>query len=139
MGRYCQAVLRMRVLLATDGKPHSEKAVSYALDYAKRFGADLFIVYVVSPRSGEVREKVTANGMKVLEELKARALGQGLSVTTLLEAGSPHEATLAAAERIGADAIVVGTSGKTTMDRVLIGSVSEYVVRNARCTVIVVR
>ena len=129
----------MRVLLATDGKPHSGKAVSYALDYAKRYGADLFIVYVVSPKAGEDREKVIAGGMKILEEVKTGALEQGLSVTTLLEAGSPYEATLAAAERIGADAIVVGTSGKTVMDRVLIGSVSEYVVRNARCTVIVVR
>ncbi len=77
--------------------------------------------------------------MSVLEEIKTKALEPGLSVTTLLEAGSPHEATLAAAERIGADAIVVGTSGKTLMDRVLIGSVSEYIVRNARSTVIVVR
>jgi nucleotide-binding universal stress UspA family protein len=129
----------MRVLLATDGKPHSEKAVSYALDYAKRFDADLFIVYVVSPKSGEDREKVIANGMKVLEEVKMKALELRLGVTTLLEAGSPHEATLAVAERIGADAIVVGTSGKTVMDRVLIGSVSEFIVRNARSTVIVVR
>jgi nucleotide-binding universal stress UspA family protein len=129
----------MRMLLATDGKPHSEKAVSYALDYAKRYDADLFIVYVVSPKSGEDREKTIANGMKVLEEVKTKALELGLSVTTLLEAGSPHEATLAVAERIGTDAIVVGTSGKTAMDRVLIGSVSEFIVRNARSTVIVVR
>lgn len=127
------------MLLATDGKPHSGKAVSYALDYAKCFGADLFIVYVVSPKHGEDREKIIAQGMKILEEVKTKALEKGLSVTTLLEAGNPHEATLASAERIGADAIVVGTSGKTVMDRVLIGSVSEFIVRNARCTVIVVR
>ena len=129
----------MRVLLATDGKPHSEKAVSYGLDYAKRFDAELFIVYVVSPKAGEDREKVIAHGMAVLEAVKTRAQEARLSVTTLLEAGSPHEATLAAAERVQADAIVVGTSGKTMIDRALIGSVSEYVVRNARCTVIVVR
>jgi aldehyde:ferredoxin oxidoreductase len=36
-------------------------------------------------------------------------------------------------------AIVVGTSGKSVLDRVLIGSVSEYVVRNSNCTVIVVK
>jgi nucleotide-binding universal stress UspA family protein len=129
----------MRVLLATDGKPHSDKAVSYALEYARRFGAELFIVYVVSPKAGEDRDKAIGNGMRVLEEVKTKALGQGSVVTTLLEAGSPHEATLAAADRVKADAIVVGTSGKTALDRALIGSVSEYIVRNARCTVIVVR
>ena len=129
----------MNVLLATDGKPHSEKAVSYAIEYAERFGANLFIVFVVSPKSGEDRDSVIKNGMTVLEEVKQKALESKVAVTTMLEAGNPYEATLAVSERIKADAIVVGTSGKTVLDRALIGSVSEFIVRNARCTVVVVR
>jgi nucleotide-binding universal stress UspA family protein len=78
-------------------------------------------------------------GMEVLEEIKERAAKQGVEATTLMEAGSPYEAILSAADRVNAGAIVVGTSGKTAFDRVLIGSVSEYVVRNANCTVIVVK
>ncbi|HPP45033.1 MAG TPA: universal stress protein [Methanomassiliicoccaceae archaeon] len=46
---------------------------------------------------------------------------------------------LSAAERIRAGAIIVGTSGKSTLDRVLMGGVSEHVVRNSRCSVIVIR
>lgn len=129
----------MNVLLATDGKPHSEKAIDYAIQYAARYGAALFIVYVVGPKQGEDREKATRAGMAVLDAVKKKALDQGVQATGLLEAGSPYEALLAAAERVQADAIIVGTSGKMVIDRVLIGSVSEYVVRNARCTVIVVK
>lgn len=129
----------MNVLLATDGKPHSDKAVDYAIEYAERFGASLFIVFAVSPRHGEDRNSVIKAGMSVLEEVKQKALEKKVSVTTLLEAGNPYEATLAVSDRIKADAIVVGTSGKTVLDRALIGSVSEYIVRNAKCTVIVVR
>jgi nucleotide-binding universal stress UspA family protein len=132
-------VLITNVLLATDGKPHSGKAIDYAIEFASRYGAALFIVFVVSPKQGEDRDKATKAGLAVLEEVKKKAMGAGVNATGLLEAGSPYETILAAAERINADAIVVGTSGKTVIDRVLIGSVSEFVVRNAQCTVVVVK
>jgi len=127
------------VLLATDGKPHSNKAIDYAIEYARLFGAALFIVYVVSPKQGEDREAATRTGMAVLEAIKKRAQEKGVAATGLLEAGSPYESIILAADRIKADVAIVGTSGKTVIDRVLIGSVSEFVVRNAACTVIVVK
>lgn len=129
----------MNVLLATDGKAHSEKATQYAYEYARLHKATLFIVFVVSPKAEEDKEKVVQDGMRVLEKMKAEATHQGVQVTTLLEAGNPYETILSASERIKAEAIIVGTSGKTVLDRVLIGSVSEYIVRNSRCTVIVVK
>lgn len=129
----------MNILLATDGKPHSDKAVNFAIEYAMRFNSALFPVYVVSPKPGEDREKIIKTGMAVLEDVKKKAAEQGVIATGLLEAGSPYEAIMAVADRVKADVIIVGTSGKTVIDRVLIGSVSEYIVRNARCTVIVVK
>lgn len=127
------------VLLATDGKPHSEKAVKYAFDYARLHGSNLFVVFAVSPKSEDDKDKIISQGMTVLEDLKKRGASENLSVTTMLEAGNPYEAVLNAADRVKAEAIIVGTSGKTAIDRVLIGSVSEYIVRNSRCTVIVVK
>ena len=129
----------MTILLATDGKPHSEKAVRYAFDYATLKKDSLYIVLAVSPKSEDEKYKVVEQGMAALEELKRRGVTENLEVTTMLEAGNPYEAVLNAAERVKADAIVVGTSGKTAIDRVLIGSVSEYIVRNSKCTVIVVK
>jgi len=129
----------MNVLLATDGKSHSDKATKYAMNYAKTFNAQLFIVFVVSPKADEDKEKLVQNGMQVLEKLKTEAKSSGVNVTTLLEAGNPYESILAASDRIKAETIIVGTSGKTVLDRVLIGSVSEYIVRNSRCTVIIVK
>jgi len=129
----------MNLLLATDGKKHSEKAINYAFDFASLQKATLYVVFVVSPKAEEDKEKIIKFGMEVLDKLKQRGVKVGVNVTTMLEAGSPYETILTASERIKADAIIVGTSGKTAIDRVLIGSVSEYVVRNARCTVIVVK
>lgn len=141
----CQAfspkprVKRMTILLATDGKPHSEKAVNYAFDYAALRKESLYIVFAVSPKSEDDKERMINQGMAVLEDMKKRGARENVKVTTMLEAGNPYEAVLNAADRVKADAIVVGTSGKTAIDRVLIGSVSEYIVRNSKCTVIVVK
>ncbi len=129
----------MTVLLATDGKPHSEKAVNYAFEYAAMRKENLYIVFAVSPKSEDDKDKIIKQGMGVLDELKKRGAKENVKVTTMLEAGNPYEAVLGAADRVKAEAIVVGTSGKTAIDRVLIGSVSEYVVRNSKCTVIVVK
>ncbi len=129
----------MTVLLATDGKPHSEKAVKYAFEYAAMKKENLYIVFAVSPKSEDDKDKIIKQGMGVLDELKKRGANENVKVTTMLEAGNPYEAVLNAADRVKADAIVVGTSGKTAIDRVLIGSVSEYIVRNSKCTVIVVK
>ena len=130
---------KMNILLATDGKAHSEKAVNFAFEHVLSHKAHLYIVYVVNPKADEDKERLTQGAMGVLETLKNRAVAQGINVTTMLEAGSPYDTLLAAAERIKAEAIIVGTSGKTALDRVLIGSVSEFIVRNARCTVIIVK
>jgi nucleotide-binding universal stress UspA family protein len=129
----------MTVLLATDGKPHSEKAVDYAFEYAALRKENLYIVFAVSPKSEDDKDKTIKQGMGILGDLKKRGEKDSIKVTTMLEAGNPYEAVLNAADRVKAGVIIVGTSGKTAIDRVLIGSVSEYIVRNSKCTVIVVK
>jgi nucleotide-binding universal stress UspA family protein len=129
----------MTILLATDGKPHSEKAVRYAFDYAALRKESLYVVLAVSPKSEDEKDKVIKQGMTALDDLVKRGASENVKVTTMLEAGNPYEAVLNAADQVKADAIVVGTSGKAAIDRVLIGSVSEYIVRNSKCTVIVVK
>ena len=127
------------LLLATDGKPHSEKAIQYAIEMARLTASKLFILYVVSPKNEAEKKDLIKEGMSKLNDLKSLAADSGVEATTLLEGGSPYQTITTTADRIKAGAIVVGTSGKSALDRVLIGSVSEYVVRNSGCTVIVVK
>lgn len=129
----------MSVVLATDGRAHTSKAVDYALEYARLHREALYVVFVIGPKHEENREGTVGDAKKHLEEIKVRATQQGVETTTLLETGLPAESTIAVAERVSASTIIVGTSGKTVLDRVLIGSVSEHIVRNSHCTVIVVK
>ncbi|QLH74265.1 MAG: universal stress protein [Methanomassiliicoccales archaeon] len=132
----------MRVLLATDGKPHSEKAVEYGFALYKQFKPTFVALYVVDPRSGIEKDKDIKNGMRVLGRLKIRGADIGIEVATLLEAGDPMETILLAAQRIKADAIVLGkTTDRSTGGGLLGGSksISEFIIKNSTCPVIVVK
>jgi nucleotide-binding universal stress UspA family protein len=111
-----------------------------ALDLAKTLGSKLYVLLVISP-SGSEREKNAQikEGKKKLNDIVGLAADRDQEVTALLEGGSPNDTIVLAAERLKAGAVVVGTSEKSGLDRVLIGSVSEHIVRNCGCTVIVVK
>ena len=129
----------MTTLLAYDGKPHSETILDYAIGHAIAYGKTLFIISSVASKDPGDHENELSRIKEYLEAAKCRASGKGVEVRTLIGAGSPAEEILAAAERIGADTIIVGHTGKTAIDRVLWGTVSEYVLRNTKCTVIIVQ
>jgi nucleotide-binding universal stress UspA family protein len=130
----------MNIIVGTDGKPHSEKAVEFAFAYAKAFRGTLFIMYIVSPKAQEDKDKNIKNGMRVLGRAKIRASEIGVEIATLLEAGEPQDTILLAADKLDADCIIVGSSGeKSGLAKMLGTSVSETIFKSAPCTVIVVR
>jgi nucleotide-binding universal stress UspA family protein len=127
----------MKVLLATDGMPHTDRAVDYAIDYAFRYRAALFIVYALSPERDQ--KAAYAEGKETVQGIKQKALTKEVGVTTMLEAGEPDEAIVRTANKIGADAIVMGASGKCEGRKRPLGSVSARVAQDACCSVIIIR
>jgi nucleotide-binding universal stress UspA family protein len=143
-----QASGRFRtVVVATDLSPTSEAATTAALDLASNLGARLLAVSVVDP--GALRlpggrylarvDQVRAERERFAQELVARGRSMGVAVDFLVWEGDPGEAIIDAAQAEHADMIVVGSHGRGTVGRFLIGSVSDHVVRNASCPVLVVR
>jgi nucleotide-binding universal stress UspA family protein len=98
------------------------------------------MIYIVGPKAQEEKEKNIKNGMRVLGRAKIRASDIGVPLATLLEAGEAHETLLLAANKLKADALIIGSSGERTGRARLLGtSTSETIFKNAPCTVVVVR
>ena len=76
---------------------------------------------------------------KVAEAIKDRAKAAGLSTRWVLKTGVPHAEIVGAAAEEHADLIVIGTHGRGGIDRALLGSVTDRVVRLAPCPVVTVR
>jgi nucleotide-binding universal stress UspA family protein len=133
------------VLLATDLSPASADATERAIDLAARLGARLLIVNVLDGRrllgvgTHERVDQARAEREPVLLDLVRRARAAGAAAEFLLWTGEASHAIAAAAEAEHADLLVVGSRGRDRAGRLLLGSVSDHLVRNANCPVLVVR
>jgi len=133
------------ILLATDLTAASREATDRAIDLAGRLDARLLIVNVLEKRrlSGggshdrvdQARLERESHLVKVVRE----ARDAGATAEFLVWEGEPGDSIAAADEAEHADLVVVGTRGRSGAERMLLGSVSDHVVRNAECPVLVVR
>jgi len=130
------------VLIPTDGSDCADVAVQYAEDLAAHYGATVHALCVVDSRSLENvsqsdrrREASTEIAERTCNEL-AEA---GLPVERAVRTDVPHQAILEYVTEHGVDLIVMGTHGRTGVERYLLGSVTEKVVRLSDVPVLTVK
>jgi universal stress protein A len=141
----------MTILHPTDFSEAAEQAQREALRLAHALDGELILLHVAveTPLYGEgllntdgVREVFAAArkwATATLEERTATIRDHGLAVRWLLRTGVAHEEIVKTAAEEGADYIVMGTHGRGALDRLLLGSVADRVVRTAPCPVVTVR
>jgi nucleotide-binding universal stress UspA family protein len=135
------------ILVAVDGSKEAEYAFRKSLDVAYRNqGSQLNIVNIIDTRhlgpldkkfAGQVKEQ----SQQILDRYKARAVAARVeNVNIIIEYGSPKTViTKEIAKLVKADLIMCGATGHTPVERYLIGSVSQAIVRSAQCDVLVIR
>jgi nucleotide-binding universal stress UspA family protein len=135
-----------RILLATDLSTASSGATGQAFDLARDLGASLLIVSVIDPendaRPGQpvLRMDQRRNARELAAQaLVAEGRRRGVRVSFLVWEGDPGPAIVEAAAAEAADLIIVGTRGRSRVERFILGSVSDHVVRHASCPVLTVR
>lgn len=136
------------ILVPTDGSEFADVAVGPALAIAERFDAHVHVLHVVDVRSvaasggytppSEVLENFRSLGQAAVEDIAARARDAGLAVTTHVLEGMPAAGVLDCAEDADVDAIAMATAGRTGLNRFLLGSTTERVIRHADVPVLAV-
>jgi len=137
------------ILVPTDGSKGTNRAVDHALDIADKYDATVHALYVVNTSaystlpSDSNWESITAaledEGKRATSEIARRLEDSDLNVKKEVTDGVPHKRILGYADENGIDMIVMGTHGKTGLDRLLLGSVTEKVVRASEVPVLTVR
>ncbi len=136
-----------QIVLATDLGPASDAATDEAFRLAAALGAKLLAVSVIDPRTlqlpggrfGRRIDQERSRRETAAAELVVRGRRDQVPTTFLIWEGDPADSILEAAQSEGADLIVVGSHGRGGLERALIGSVSDQVIRRAPCPVLVVR
>jgi nucleotide-binding universal stress UspA family protein len=140
-----------RILCPTDFSEFSDKAFDYALSLARHYGATLFLQHVVAPLAFgsaadampysvyESYAALRANAEEQLGEVVKVRAGGDIQAQVVVVVGPVTDSILALAEKQAVNLIVMGTHGRRGLDRWTTGSVTERVLRKARCPVLAVR
>jgi nucleotide-binding universal stress UspA family protein len=130
-------VINIRTILyATDFSSHSNQAYFHAVALAQAYEAALTIAHVYVPEAGADDE---GRRQRKSELEQIRPVNPRISVRHVLLDGDPADAIIGHAADSRIDMIVMGTHGRTGLDRLLMGSVAERVLRGAHCSVLVVK
>lgn len=141
--------LYRNILVGVDGSENAEHALQRAIQFATMHDAKLHIAHIIDTRALNTyatvnysyNDLITEETVNALNDYKTFALDNGVKeVETIVEYGSPRtlmSKTIPAEYDI--DLVIVGATGLNAVERMFIGSVSEQIVRQAPCDVIIVR
>jgi nucleotide-binding universal stress UspA family protein len=136
-----------KILLATDGSPDAEAALTCARDLALRDGAQVIVVHAFEPVPSRLGDpwgtRMTARhvsaGQDVANQAAQRLQVAGVDVVVEVLEGPPADAVLRVAKVRQPDLIAMGSRGHGTLASLLLGSVSHRVLAHAHVPVLVVR
>ena len=150
-------MLIKKILIGIDNSTFSEHAAKYGFSIAKSFNAKVGLVHIVEPTfmpptagmdplSGPMTGAIgdaeiinVQNDMsETLLEKTEKKFGKGLQVTHFNEFGDTADGIINCSIDFGADLIIIGTHSRSGIDRLLMGSIAEHVVRHSEIPVLVV-
>lgn len=146
----------MKLLVAVDGSTHASHALEMACRMASKETDSLVLVVVVEEYSAvdlldaetalatglavaKENEELHRRALELLEQAASECAGRGIPYTVSEITGNPRDGIIDAAKANNADIIVMGCRGFGAVKRLLLGSVSDYVVQHAPCSVLVCR
>ena len=139
------------ILFPTDFSEGSAEALKYAVEFANRYGAKLYVLHViydVAKASGwyvphvsmdAIYKDIQEGARKELDNFAVNELGGLKNIERIVLTGVPYQEIMNCAVKNKIDMIIIGTHGRTGIDRILFGSTAAQVVRNAPCPVLTVR
>lgn len=134
-----------RIIVATDGSPNSQAAAARALDLAQSYGSELKVLSVINiPESingqaADLAPELFTTHQGYVAAITDRAAERSLQAEGLVRVGRPHQMIADLARELPADLIIMGSHGRTGLKRLFLGSVTEKVIGQAPCPVLVVK
>jgi len=150
-----------KILFPTDGSENSKKANKHALWIADKSNADIIVLYVIEPHFPHIEttlpistlptpdeyfyEEIRTEGKEIienfkqeLEDIRCKGVCKDVKLESLIKEGKPSMEILKVLEEKNIDLVVMGASGRHGLDRFMLGTVTERVVREAKTPVMVV-
>ncbi len=140
-----------KILVPIDFSDYSKSALKYAVEFAKHFNAQMYLIYVIEPviypadfSMGQVAipsidTDIQKRAEEELNNLAKTFIDPSIKVETIIKTGKPFVEINETAKEKDIDIIIIATHGHTGVEHLLFGSTAEKVVRKAPCPVLTLR
>lgn len=135
-----------KILCPVDFSEVSHNAIRYAKEFACAMGAELILLHVVEPITMTAETvpyvseaELERNAKDELAALVQKECPRTLSVKPLVKIGIAPDTIIKVAEQEDADILIMGSHGRTGLTRLLLGSVTEAVMRRAKLPILIVK
>lgn len=128
-----------KIMVPTDGSQFALKAEDAAISIARNFNAKLFAVHIIDEKLIYPFEVLEEEGKSILDAATLKGKNQGVEVEQVLIVGNPAHDMAKIVEKIGADLVVIGTHGKSGLEKILMGSVAESTIKTVNVPVLLVK
>lgn len=146
----CNMLKIERILCPVDFSEYSARAYDYAHSLARHYEATLLVLHIVrsitidptfltTTMIDQVYSQQAADAKAQIAKLAEKQAGEAVRTQITVQMGLVADSILSFAKDRDADLIVMGTHGRRGLDRVLMGSTTEAILRKAHCPVLAVR
>lgn len=127
------------ILVPTDGSEFAQKAEDMAISIASKYEARIIGAYVIDDKLIYPYEVLEDEGKSILKNLSSKAKESGVIVDEILVVGNPAKDLVTIIRRMKPDLVVIGTHSKKGLEKLLLGSVAENVLKKVEPPVLLVK
>jgi len=128
-----------KILVPTDGSEYADRAVEVALGLARELGTRVVALHVLDEKLILPLEVLEEEGRHILEEVRRRGEEIEVPVDEIILFGNPRQDMAKIATKSGADLMIIGTHGRTGVEKLLLGSVAENALKTVEVPVMLVK
>ncbi|MEN6329824.1 MAG: universal stress protein [Methanobacteriaceae archaeon] len=128
-----------KILVPTDGSEYAERAVDVALSLARELGARVVALHVLDEKLIMPFEVLEEEGQNILKGVRKRGEEMNVPVDEIILFGNPRHDMAKIATKSGVDLVIIGTHGRTGVEKLLMGSVAENALKTVEVPVMLVK
>jgi len=128
-----------RVMVPTDGSDFAARSEDIAIEIAKKFNSTLVVVHVIDDKLIYPFEVLEDEGKSILKKVREKAEKEELTIEEVLLVGSPTHDMEKIVKKTESDLVVIGTHGKTGLEKLILGSVAESALKTVKVPVLLVK
>lgn len=128
-----------KIMIPSDGSKFAEKAEDVAIDLAKKLESTVVAVHIIDEKLIYPFDIMEEEGNKILSKIRAKGNAQDVKVDEVLIFGNPRHDMKKIAEKSHADMIVIGSHGRSGIEKILMGSVAENALKTVDVPVLLVK